>query len=130
MNIKRFEEKDYNRLLNLWDNWNLPNTPKTWIPEDTFIIENNDKIVCSGSLYQLGKTPMFWIEGVISNKEIEKSMRKEGLKLLINKLFDIAKEQGAEIVLSSTPRDGLKDMFLDNNFHETPEKYFHVGRFE
>jgi len=131
MNIKRFDsEKDYKRLIDLWDNWQLPHTPKSWLPEDTFIIENEDKIICSGSLYQLGKTPMFWAEGIISNKDIDKNIRKEGLDLLVNHLFIMAKAQGAEIVISSTPRDGLKDIFLSRGFNPAPEKYHHIARFE
>ena len=130
MIIKRFEDTDYSRLVTLWDNWSLPHTPITWIPKDTFLVEIDQKLVCSGSLYQLGNTPMFWAEGIISNKEIDKNIRKEGLDLLINHLFLIAKAQGADIVISSTPRDSLKDIFLSKGFSPAPEKYHHIARFE
>lgn len=131
MQLRRFElEKDYSSYEVLYKEWNLPVTKKDWIPEDTFIVENDGKLVCSGSLYQLSQTPMFWIEGLISNKNIDKTIRKEALIVLINKLYEVGKEKGAEIILSSTPRDGLKDIFEENGFYQTPEKYYHLGRFK
>ena len=47
MIIKRFEDTDYSRLVTLWDNWSLPHTPITWIPKDTFMVEMDQKLVCS-----------------------------------------------------------------------------------
>jgi hypothetical protein len=131
MIIRRFDlEKDYKTLTDLSTKWSLPSTPKTWIPEDTFVVEQDNIIICSGSLYQLGKSAMFWIEGLITDKDADKNIRKEGLNILINKLFQLGKEQGAEIVMTSTPRESLKDIFLANGFNPTPEKYYHVGRFD
>jgi hypothetical protein len=112
---------------NLYKEWNLP-YKKNWIQEDTFIIEDNSAVICLGSIFQFGKTPMFFIEGIISNKNVKKDLRKEGLILLIDKLYKEAKEKGAEVVMTSTPRDSLKNLFQENGFLETPEKYFHLGR--
>lgn len=130
MNLRKFDmNKDYIQYSKLYEEWNLPITLKTWIPEDTFILEQNNEIVCSGSLYQLSNTPMFWIEGIITNKKIDRNLRKEGLHILIENLFKIAKEKGADLILSSTPREGLKETFEDCGFKLTPEKYYHLGRF-
>lgn len=123
-------EKDYKQYSQLYKEWNLPITPKSWIPENTFIVEHNNEIVCSGSLYQLDKTPMFWIEGLVTNKNTHRILRSEGLHVLIENLYKIAKEKGAEIVMTSTPRTGLKEMFKDCGFQVTPEQYFHLGRLE
>ena len=130
MNIRRFEmDKDYDSYSKLYSDWNLP-YKKNWIQEDTFIIENDKNIVCLGSLYQFGQTPMFFIEGIVSNKNIDKSIKKEGLSILIDKLYKEAKQKGAEVVMTSTPRDGLKNIFEENGFYQTPEKYYHLGRIE
>lgn len=130
MNLRRFDlQKDYVPFSELYKEWNLPITSKNWLTEDTFIIENEEKIVCSGSLYQLGKSSMYWIEGIVTNKNIEKNLRKEGLHILLEHLYKIAKQKGAEIVMSSTPREGLKEIFENCEFKLTPEKYYHLGRF-
>lgn len=131
MNLRKINlNEDYEKFSELYKKWNLPITPKSWIPEDTFIIEKNNDLICSGSLYQLGNSAMFWIEGIISNKDIERATRKEGLSMLVNTLFNVAKEKGAEIVMSSTPRESLKNLFENNGFKETKEKYYHLGRIE
>ena len=72
---------------------------------------------------------MFWIEGIITNKQSDKNLRKEGLNILIKNLCIIAKEKGADIIMSSTPRESLKETFENCGFRLTPEKYYHLGRF-
>lgn len=130
MNIRRFDVQiDYVKHSKLYEEWNLPVTSKTWIPEDTFIIEQNGEIVCAASLYQLSKTAMFWIEGIVTNKNVDKNVRKVGLHMLIEHLYKTAKQKGAEIVMSSTPREGLKETFENCGFGLTLEKYYHLGRF-
>jgi hypothetical protein len=129
MKIRKFDfQNDYEQHSSFYRDWKLPETPKTWIPEDTYVVEEIGQIICSGSLYQLGGTAMFLIEGIITNKNTNKNLRKESLDLIINHLVNIAKEKGAEIIMASTPRDGLKNMFEDNKFMITPEKYYHLGR--
>lgn len=131
MKLRKFDkDKDYQKYSQLYEDWKLPITPKNWISEDTFILEEYGNIVCSGSLYQLSNTSMFWIEGIITNKNMENDLRHEGLQFLIGHLWKIAKEKGAEIVMTSTPREGLKETFKDFGFKITPEQYYHLGRLE
>jgi len=131
MNLRRFDiNKDYTDYSKLYKEWDLPITPKSWISEDTFIIEAGGQIVCAGSLYQLSNTSMFWIEGLVTNKYLDKSLKQEGLQILIKELSKIAKEKGAEVIMTSTPREGLKETFKDCGFRQTPEKYYHLGRLE
>lgn len=127
MNIRSYKKEDYNTLVNWYNKWNLPITPEDYIPQYALIVEK-DVPLCSGFLYQLGDTSMYWIEGIISNPDSKKEDKIEGLKLLINSLVNIAKENKASLILSSTPREGLKNIFNENDFGTTPEQYYHLGR--
>ena len=126
MKIEKINSSNYNKLIFWYSGWNLPITPLSYIPETSIIVDD----ICAGFIYQLEKTPMWWIEGVISNPEIkDKALKKEALSVLITELTKLAKEKNAELILSSTPRESLNTIFLSNEFKNTPEKYFHVARF-
>lgn len=126
MKIELVNEQNYEMLVEWWNGWNLPVTPRSFIPKNSFIVSN----VCAGFIYKLDSTPMWWIEGIISNPAIEdKNIKKQALTLLIFELEKVAKVNGGELILSSTPRESLNFLFLESGFNNTPEKYFHLARF-
>lgn len=125
MNIEKINLNNYKNIVKWYSAWNLPITPYSYIPKNAFIVEN----FCAGFLYQLDNTPLFWIEGIISNPEIkDKSVKNKALALLINKLEEVAKANNCEILMSSTPRSSLNSLFLDLGFKNTPENYFHLAK--
>lgn len=125
MNIQNINTENYKTLVDWYTLWELPITPYSFIPKNSYMVED----VCAGFLYQLDNTPMFWIEGVISNPKIkDKELKNKALCVLINKLEEVAKSNGAEMVLTSTPRVGLNALFLGCGFLNTPENYFHLAK--
>ena len=128
MNIRNYEPKDYEELSRLWIQWGIPNSRQSWVSNDGIIVENNGSIVCMGFLFQMGTTKMYWMEGIISDRKISSELRKSGLDLLVDSLTISAKLQGAEIIMTSTPRSTLKTLFNSKGFNTAPEKYEHLGR--
>jgi len=125
MNIQKITSENYSTLVNWYVKWELPITPFSFIPKTSFIVDD----VCAGFVYQLGETPMFWIEGVISNPDIkDKSLKNKALCVLIERLEKTAKGLGGKMILSSTPRFGLNSLFLSLGFKNPPEQYFHLAK--
>lgn len=128
MNIKKFTTEDY-KILDFWySEWDLPKTPISWISDTSYFVFSDEIPVCFGSLYQLGNTPMYWVEGLISNKDLDSSIKKAGISELINHFNSLQKDLNIEILLTSTPRESLKQLFESNNFRKTPENYYHLAR--
>jgi hypothetical protein len=125
MDIQKITVENYKTLVSWYISWKLPVTPYSFIPRHSYIVEN----ICAGFLYQLDNTPMFWVEGVVSNPEIkDKELKNKALCALINKLEEIAKSNNGEMIMSSTPRSSLNSVFLSNGFKNTPENYFHLAK--
>lgn len=126
MKIELVNEQNYEMLVEWWKDWNLPITPRSFIPKNSFVVEN----ICAGFVYQLDNTSMWWIEGIVSNPSIiDKELKKQAICFLISKLEEVAKNNNGELIMSSTPRESLNTLFLESGFNNTPEKYFHVARF-
>lgn len=129
MVVRAFLPSDYSLLANWWRDWELPVAPIEFLPTDSGLIVMSGFLpVCAGFLYQLGDTPMFWIESVVSNPNVEKEVRTEALGHLIGGLADKAKEMDCELLMGSTPREGLAQIFQEQGFGQAPEKYVHVAR--
>lgn len=119
---------DYRDLASWWAEWKLPVSPPEFLTHTASVVEYDGTKICAGFLYQLGSSQMWWIEGIVSNPSCDKALRTEALSELIENLTNKARQEGAKLVLTSTPRDTLAKMFEEQGFRQTPEKYYHMGR--
>lgn len=126
---REYNKKDYKSLVEWYKGWNIPVAPECFIPSLALVVEKETKPMCMGFVYQMGNTPMFWIEGIISDPAIEKHIRKEAIDLLVIELTQLAKNNGSIMVLSSSPREGLVSTFKKQGFKESPEKYHHLVKY-
>lgn len=128
MIFRKYQKEDYKILEEWYDKWFLPHTPEHWIPETTYLVYDGELPICCGSVYQLGKTPMFLIEGILSDPWFDNDKRKDAINFLIKNLSNLNKELNCEMLLTSTPRTGLMMCFMENNFKPAPEQYSHLAR--
>jgi len=126
--IRPFLTQDHSMLASWAVKWELPVTPVSWLTSLSFVNEKNGQPEAFGCLFQMGDSKMYWIEGLMVNPDSDKVSRKESLKELIDFLDKEAKQLGAEIILTSTPRDSLRDLFMEVGLNPAPEKYYHLGR--
>lgn len=122
--VRPYTPEDYPTLRTWYKKWDLPVTPESWIPKTSYVVEN----VCAGFLYRLGETPMYWIEGVITNPDVPSAERKVALNVLVDHFVGLQKTLPMEILMSSTPRESLLNIFQNHDFRNAPEKYNHVAR--
>jgi hypothetical protein len=126
MKIELVNEQNYSTLVEWYKGWDLPITPFSYIPRNSIIVDD----VCAGFVYQLDNTSMWWIEGVVSNPSVtDKKLKKQALTILIKSLEDVVKANDGELIMTSTPRETLSSLFVEQGFNNTPEKYFHLARF-
>lgn len=126
MKIEKITTQNYNILVSWYDGWQLPRTPYHYIPKNAYLVDN----ICAGFVFQMDATPMWYIEGIISNPEIkDKDLKRKALNVLINTLLDVVKKNDGELIISSTPRETLKSTFFLSGFNVASEKYFHLARF-
>jgi len=126
MKIEFVNEHNYGMLVEWYKGWDLPITPFSYIPRNSIIVDT----VCAGFVYQLDNTSMWWIEGVVSNPSVvDKELKKQALTVLIKSLEDVVKANDGELIMTSTPRETLSSLFVEQGFNNTPEKYFHLARF-
>jgi hypothetical protein len=129
MHIRPYVETyDYPALITWWEKWQLPLTPPRYLPQGMMVEDENGKRVCVGFLFRMSATPLFWIEGIVSEPSVDRAKKAEGLELLVKGLGESAKAQGCELLMGSTPREGLKQVFVDAGYTAAPEAYFHLGR--
>lgn len=128
MNIRNFNKDDHNIIVEWCNKWELPVTPVEYFSDDSFIVSADDQPLCIGSLFQLSSTPMYFIEGIISNPTLENETKIKALELLIDTCIATAKNKGASIIIASTPRKKLKYLFNSRFLGDTPEQYYHVAR--
>lgn len=121
--MKKLTSNDHEIIDGWYKDWGLPITPKSWYSDEAYILDN----ICAGQIYQMGNSKMFWIEGIVTNPNCEKELKKEGINKMINFLTNKSKELGAEIVMTSTPRESLENMFKNQGYKNAPEKYAHLG---
>lgn len=128
MKIGVYTKNNYQTLCSWYDGWKLPRTPENLIPSSSLLVFKDLNPICGGFLYQMSETPMFWIEGIISDPKSSKDDRKEALVVLVKGLTDLAKEFGGQMLLSSTPRESLTSLLKSQGFSSAPEQYNHVAK--
>jgi len=117
VNIRSFDkDKDYNDVSSWWTKQNWPVIPIEFLGPNGFMIENEQNKIATMWVLQFGGTPMYSIEWIIGNPDIEWQDRSEGIKQLTNYLCDWTKKQDGKIMLCMTQHKRIADNFLKIGF--------------
>lgn len=115
------EENDYDTLCKWWKDWRWKPPSRQMLPENGthgIIVSCSGDEVCAGFLYYTNSGICF-IEYVISNFEIKhRKMRKEAIKLLIQLLSSVAKNEGYVLAFTFTGSKPLQETFKQAGFFE------------
>ena len=80
-------------------------------------MENGVDVAC-GFLYKTNSS-VCWIEYIVANPNIKlEEVRHEGVKFVLNKLFNVAKELGYIVAFSSINHEKLIDIYKNSGFIE------------
>ncbi len=114
---------DYHIICSWWRQHNWPAIAKEFLPATGYIVDG----VCAGFLYKTD-SKIAWIEYIISNKECDKSVRNDGLDILINKLLDVANEDGFKAIFTSVEHPKLMDRYVSHGFNVTDHNMYNMMR--
>lgn len=128
--IRPFCRGDYPDLATWQALHGLPFTPLTWYPsQGGFVVERDGfGLVAAGFCYQMSDTPIFWIDGIISNPEAEKQDRAPALSLLLQCCEDFARGKKGHIVMGSPHTRPFAEKFAAHGFNDSGRTYFHMGK--
>ena len=117
--IRLLQEKDYEQLLVWWKWFRFPAPPKEMLPENALggvMVYENDINICAGFIY-FTNSKMCWIEFIISNPEYKHKDRKLAVKLVIDSLCHLAKENSCKVAFTSVKNQSLLNIYLENGFN-------------
>lgn len=97
-------DKDYNTISKWCESYNMIPYAKDALSDAGFIIDD----ICAVWLYKTN-SKVCYMENCIANKEIDKSLRNEGIDILFNKVIDEAKNNGYKFMVSSSNLSNIID---------------------
>lgn len=120
--VRFLEEGDYEKLLPWWKWHRFTAPPKEMLPQNGkggIMVSKNRIDICAGFLYRTD-SKIAWMEFIISNPNYREKDRVDAIKLLIEQLCLIAKQQGYKAVFTSVKHHSLINHFKSTGF--TAEK--------
>lgn len=89
-----------------------PYPPAEYIPESTFLLEKNNKLVFTGSLI-LTNTPICYFEYFAGDPGYRESDRHQLSQKLFDHLVDVAKSEGYKKLCFCSYKDKLKKRYVE-----------------
>lgn len=114
--IRHFDaEIDHDAVSRWWKAHEFGVIPRHYLPPTGFIVEVNGVKVIAGWLYKTDSA-IAWMEWIVSNPEVSADVRRPALTSLIETLIMTAKEDGFELVFTSSNHPKLMDTFKAHGF--------------
>lgn len=111
--IRQYQPLDYWELCGWWNHHGWTPPEQNMLPEVGYIVDD----VCAGFLYKTD-SKIAWLEFIISNPKSEKEQRDQALDLLIEQLYNRAKELGFQAIFTSASHQGLIERYKAHSFKE------------
>lgn len=121
MIVRRYEAKDYATLYKWWkkhEGWEP--VGEILLPDTGLVVEVDEKLVAAGFVY-LTNSAIAWMEWVVCDPEADRKVRGPAIDLLLEKLFELAKHEGAQLVFSSIKPGRFEERLLKHNFVKADE---------
>ena len=120
-------ENDYQTIASWWEDYSWPIVPKEILPQNGFMVKSEEVPLVAGFCYKTD-SPILIFEWIVGNPKVEKSLRKEGLKYLINYVTLWSKSQGFSKIITMTKNSGMVESLKDCKFQETDKEMIHFMR--
>ena len=109
-------------------NWDLP-VPKDVLPPNGIVITDNDPI-CIAFLYKDQYSKFGFMYGIFSNPKISKIKLFRAMKLCVNEIKQLAKNNGIKIIYTTTSEKVLQRLYekhLDIQYCESNLKSYIIN---
>jgi len=118
------KKDEYEDIKHWFEAWGWPPIPEQFLPENGIVVMDGDVGICAAWLYQTD-TPICWLEHFISNKDATKKQRKEGLEGLLNYMTNLAKELGADLVMTSMKGELMGSKLIGEGYQASDKGMSH-----
>lgn len=119
MEVVEYQPEKHNDMLLTWYNqWGLSPHSIELLPGTGLIIEN----VCALFLYRTNSL-LCLVEGFISNREAEDTVRAQGLDLISSKMDEWIKELGFKQIMTFSNNPKVIERAKSMNFDVSKEQY-------
>lgn len=118
LKVRELRESDWDTMCSWWKWWRWPEVSKDMLPMNGcggLMVYKDDTPIAAGFLY-LSNSKVVWLDWIVSNPEYRDSDRKDSLKLLIDSLEQVAKQQGYSIVISIARNKSLINIHEELNY--------------
>ena len=115
--IRQFTNSDYSILKSWWEKHKEPHPTLEYLPESTFILEDNGVPVYSISVI-LTNNPLCYLEYFNSNPDHTEN-RKELSQRLFDYAIDFAKSKGHKFVATLAYREKVKNRVVELGMQRT-----------
>jgi hypothetical protein len=116
--IRKLKPSDYEEVLvGWWKDWGFGAPVKDFLPENGeggLMVLFNNKPVCAGFVY-FTNSKVSWIEWIISDKN-HREKRKESLKMLIENLTLVSKQNEMKYIFANNNNRFLIETYLNLDF--------------
>lgn len=116
--IRKLNPSDYDDvLISWWKNWGFTPPVKDFLPENGeggLMVLLDNKPVCAGFIY-FTNSKVSWIEWIISDKN-HREKRKESLKMLIENLTLVSKQNEMKYIFANNNNRFLIETYLNLDF--------------
>tara|TARA_R100001530_G_C4310211_1_gene152812 strand:+ start:618 stop:1049 length:432 start_codon:yes stop_codon:yes gene_type:complete len=110
------KEKYYPIVSKWWEEWKWPSISPEFLSTTGAIIKHEDEYICAAWLYQTDSL-MCVVDFFISvKKKFSGNLKKDSLKLLINKLEELAQSNGFKAVYTSVKSQPLINLLLELDY--------------
>ena len=99
--------KDYDTLVKWWTDWEFGIVPKEGLPPDGVMVEVDSKPICAGGLYVGEGTQFGFMEWIVVDKDADKRLAHNGLKMCIDGIMQLAKDKNIKLVYTATKEQAL-----------------------
>jgi len=100
-------DRDYDTLVEWWNEWEFGIVPKECLPPAGIMVENNGEAVCAGGLYIGEGTQFGFMEWIVTNKQADQRLVHKALKECIDNIMALAKDRGIKLVYTATKEQAL-----------------------
>ena len=99
--------KDYDTLVKWWTDWEFGIVPKECLPPDGVMVEVDSKPIWAGGLYVGEGTQFGFMEWIVVDKDADKRLAHNGLKMCIDGIMQLAKDKNIKLVYTATKEQAL-----------------------
>ncbi len=119
LNVRKITEKDYDLLVEWWEQWGWDPVPQDMLPangDNGLMIEKNGKPIIAGFIY-FGYDSIAWFDYIIADKKAEKITRAKALIHLIDVVEDFVRKSGRKYIITVSDNKSLISTFKKKNWY-------------